>query len=163
LERQVRDRDATVVGGQPVEAEDAIGALGVDRHHRDAAREAAHDFAEIVPVGHVAIIGRLPRRFLVGLAAGVAREERKQVGVRTQVEAPVVLARRRLDRRARGVAADTDYAGRSLKGQLKQADRAGARYVAILGDEGTALKDMESGEQRVVERDTVMHHITHGL
>ena len=49
--------------------------------------------------------------------------------------------------------------GRSLKGQLKQADRAGARYVAILGDEGTALKDMETGEQRDVETDTVMHHI----
>ena len=41
--------------------------------------------------------------------------------------------------------------GRSLKGQLKQADRIGARYVAILGDEGIALKDMESGEQETVE------------
>ena len=53
--------------------------------------------------------------------------------------------------------------GRSLKGQLKDADRAGARYVAILGDEGTALKDMETGEQRDVETDTVMHHIRGGL
>jgi histidyl-tRNA synthetase len=49
--------------------------------------------------------------------------------------------------------------GRSLKGQLKQADRAGARYVAILGADGTALRDMESGEQREVETSTVMHHI----
>jgi histidyl-tRNA synthetase len=46
---------------------------------------------------------------------------------------------------------------------MKQASRAQARYVAILGDEGTALKDMESGEQQVIEPDTVMHHITHGL
>ena len=44
-----------------------------------------------------------------------------------------------------------ELAGRSLKGQLKQADRIGARYVAILGDEGIALKDMESGEQETVE------------
>jgi histidyl-tRNA synthetase len=65
--------------------------------------------------------------------------------------------------RRAGHSAQLELGGRSLKGQLKQADRAGARYVAILGDEGTALKDMESGEQREVETDTVMHHITHGL
>jgi histidyl-tRNA synthetase len=64
------------------------------------------------------------------------------------------------DARRAGHAARVELAGRSLKGQLKQADRAGARYVAILGDEGTALKDMESGEQREVETGTVMHHIT---
>jgi histidyl-tRNA synthetase len=61
--------------------------------------------------------------------------------------------------RRAGLSALVELGGRSLKGQLKQADRAGARYVAILGDEGTALKDMESGEQRTVETDTVMHHI----
>jgi histidyl-tRNA synthetase len=63
------------------------------------------------------------------------------------------------DARRAGHAALLELAGRSLKGQLKQAGRAGARYVAILGDEGTALKDMESGEQQTVETDTVMHHI----
>jgi histidyl-tRNA synthetase len=61
------------------------------------------------------------------------------------------------DARRTGFAARLELAGRSLKGQLKQADRAGARYVAILGDEGTSLKDMETGEQRTVEPDTVMH------
>jgi histidyl-tRNA synthetase len=64
------------------------------------------------------------------------------------------------DARRAGHAAQVELGGRSLKGQLKQADRAGARYVAILGDEGTALKDMETGEQRDVEPGTVMHHIT---
>ena len=63
------------------------------------------------------------------------------------------------DARRAGHAARLELGGRSLKGQLKQADRAGARYVAILGDEGTSLKDMESGEQKTVEPDTVMHHI----
>jgi histidyl-tRNA synthetase len=56
-----------------------------------------------------------------------------------------------------------ELGGRSLKGQLKQAGRAGARYVAILGDEGTSLKDMDSGEQRTIPSDTVMHHIRQGL
>jgi histidyl-tRNA synthetase len=63
------------------------------------------------------------------------------------------------DARRAGHAAQLELAGRSVKGLFKQADRAKARYVAILGDEGTALKDMESGEQRTVETDTVMHHI----
>ena len=64
------------------------------------------------------------------------------------------------DARRAGHAARLELGGRSLKGQLKQADRAGARYVAILGDEGTSLKDMETGEQQTVEADAVMHHIT---
>jgi histidyl-tRNA synthetase len=53
--------------------------------------------------------------------------------------------------RRAGLAVQQELAGRSMKGQLKQADRLGARYVAILGDEGISLKDMESGEQEVVE------------
>jgi histidyl-tRNA synthetase len=68
-----------------------------------------------------------------------------------------------VDARRAGHAARMELGGRSLKGQLKQADRAGARYVAILGADGTELKDMESGEQKTVEADTVMHHITRGL
>jgi histidyl-tRNA synthetase len=40
-----------------------------------------------------------------------------------------------------------EQAGRSLKGQLKQADRLAARWTVILGDE-IEVKDMESGEQR---------------
>src|SRR5215203_1105136 len=63
------------------------------------------------------------------------------------------------DARRAGHAARLELGGRSLKGQLRQADRAGARYVAILGDEGTSLKDMETGEQQEVETGTVMHHI----
>ena len=66
------------------------------------------------------------------------------------------------DARRAGHAARLELGGRSLKGQLKQADRAGARFVAILGEEGTSLKDMESGEQKTVEPDTVMHHIRGG-
>jgi histidyl-tRNA synthetase len=63
------------------------------------------------------------------------------------------------DVRRAGHAARLELAGRSLKGQLKQADRAGARYVAIVGEDGVTLKDMESGDQKTVEAATVMHHI----
>jgi histidyl-tRNA synthetase len=67
------------------------------------------------------------------------------------------------DARRAGHAARLELGGRSMKGQLKQADRAGARFVAILGEEGTSLRDMESGEQKTVEPDTVMHHIRGAL
>jgi histidyl-tRNA synthetase len=49
-------------------------------------------------------------------------------------------------RRAR-MNAQVELAGRSLKGQLKHADRIGARYVAIVGDDTSMLKDMHSGQQ----------------
>jgi histidyl-tRNA synthetase len=57
-----------------------------------------------------------------------------------------------LSRQARsaGLASQLELAGRSLKGQLKHADRIRARYVAIVNDSAGAsiLKNMESGEQR---------------
>ena len=54
--------------------------------------------------------------------------------------------------RAAGVGADLDLAGRSMKGQMKDADRSGARWAVILGSEELAsgrvtLKDLRSGEQ----------------
>lgn len=52
--------------------------------------------------------------------------------------------------RRAGLATQLELAGRSLKGQLKAAARLEARYVAILGEEGIALKDMDSGEQEPV-------------
>ena len=67
------------------------------------------------------------------------------------------------DARRAGHPSRLELAGRSLKGQLKQADRSGARYVAILGDDGVAIKDMETGEQRTVQADTVAHHIRNGF
>jgi histidyl-tRNA synthetase len=53
--------------------------------------------------------------------------------------------------RAAGLAVQMELAGRSLKGQIRQADRAGARYVAIVGADGVQLRDMDSGEQEPVE------------
>ena len=61
-------------------------------------------------------------------------------------------------RRAR-LQAQLELAGRSLKGQLKQADRLGSRYVAIVGEAGTVLKDMDSGEQQEVAPDQVVTKI----
>ena len=64
---------------------------------------------------------------------------------RSRAATAFVLAQ---DARRAGLQAQLELAGRSLKGQLKHADRLGARYVAIVGEEGVSLKNMESGEQR---------------
>ena len=96
--------------------------------------------------------GRAPRRRSRAAARPLRRLRRAGAARRPRSGSPPTRA-------APGHAARLELAGRSLKGQLKQADRAGARYVAILGDEGTSLKDMETGEQQTVEPGTVMHHI----
>jgi len=57
--------------------------------------------------------------------------------------------------RARGLAVDTDYAGRSKKGQLTQAGRLGAKTTVVVdaegvrivrsgGDEPTTLAELEA-------------------
>jgi len=65
--------------------------------------------------------------------------------------------------RQAGLGAQMELAGRSLKGQLKHADRIDAHYVAIIGDEETvSLKNMESGEQTEVEPRAVIPTILRG-
>ena len=51
-----------------------------------------------------------------------------------------------------GLSAETDLADRSLKGQIRQADRVGARQTLILEADGSAqLRDMQSGDQRAID------------
>ncbi|MDR2088499.1 MAG: histidine--tRNA ligase [Clostridiales Family XIII bacterium] len=63
--------------------------------------------------------------------------------------------------RAAGLRAEMDGPARNLKGQLKRADRLGARFAIVIGEEELAanaalLKDMVSGEQRRVARDEIL-------
>jgi histidyl-tRNA synthetase len=58
--------------------------------------------------------------------------------------------------RGAGLRAELDLGGRSVKGQMKQADRVGARAAIVLDDDGSAqLRDMHSGQQRAVELERV--------
>jgi histidyl-tRNA synthetase len=70
-----------------------------------------------------------------------------------------------LTREARraGLQAQLELTGRSLKGQLRHADRLKARYVAIVEAPATAsLKNMESGEQAETPLDNVIPTILRG-
>jgi histidyl-tRNA synthetase len=65
--------------------------------------------------------------------------------------------------RRAGISAELDLADRGLKGQLKQADRIGARRTVILEGDGSAqLRDMESGAQRPVEPGELLDALTAG-
>lgn len=63
-----------------------------------------------------------------------------------------------LDRlRRAGIAADTDYENKSLKGAMRRANDLGASHVLIIGEDElkkdvVTLKDMASGEQREVKQ-----------
>ena len=112
----------------------------------------------------------------VGWAAGVERmllaaaeqpSRRRLVDLlrRPRRAAARARGRVRLAREARraGLAAQIELAGRSLKGQLKHADRLGARYVAIVTATRQAqLKDMDSGEQQEIELGAVIAAILRG-
>jgi histidyl-tRNA synthetase len=52
--------------------------------------------------------------------------------------------------RGAGLRTELEQAGRSMKGQLKQANRVGARATVIVGD-GIEVKDMDGGDQRPAE------------
>ena len=54
-----------------------------------------------------------------------------------------------------GIAAQMDYGGRSMKSQMKQANKSGARHAVIIGEDevkenAVMLRDMSSSEQEKV-------------
>lgn len=60
--------------------------------------------------------------------------------------------------RAKGKSVETDLVGRSVKAQMKYADKIGAKYVIIIGDDEIKskifkVKDMTSGEEKTVSAD----------
>jgi histidyl-tRNA synthetase len=65
--------------------------------------------------------------------------------------------------RSAGLAAQMELAGRPLRRQLGHADKAGARYVAIVDGDETALRDMQSGEQETMETAAVVHAVLRRL
>jgi histidyl-tRNA synthetase len=98
----------------------------------------------------------------VGFAAGVERillaggqEEAGNTGadvfIACEGDADRSLMFRLLnDLRREGVRVDMEQAGRSIKGQLKQANRLGAAKVIIVTPDELRVRDMESGDQQAV-------------
>jgi histidyl-tRNA synthetase len=80
--------------------------------------------------------------------------------------APALDEALRLQRALReaGVAAMLDPEGRSFKSRMKQADKLGARFVAILGEDEMAkgvltVRDMARSTQEIVPRERALAHL----
>jgi len=79
------------------------------------------------------------------------------VAPESQRERALVVA---TEARRAGACVDLDLAGRSEKGQMKQADRSGADRAVILSDDGTArLRDMRTGADRPLDLDDIVGEI----
>jgi histidyl-tRNA synthetase len=66
--------------------------------------------------------------------------------------------------RSAGLTVQMELANRSLKGQLGQAGKLGARYVAIVDEAETTLKDMQGGGmQEKMATGTVVHAVLRRL
>ena len=101
----------------------------------------------------------ITRVILAMREAGVDKIEEKRpalyvaaLGERAMIKALGIVERQRQS----GVYAECDIVGRSLKAQMKYANKIGAKYTLIIGDSeidiGRAqLRNMESGEQTEVE------------
>src|SRR4051794_11624129 len=110
----------------------------------------------------------------IGWAAGIERillaldEEEAAPGIDAFVAVADPGQRRRAmalatELRHAGLSAELDLAGRGLKGQLKQADRLGARRTLILeADGGAQLRDMTTGEQAAVDTSNLVDEMTGG-
>jgi histidyl-tRNA synthetase len=95
----------------------------------------------------------------VGWAAGVERMllAAGEAEATASADVFVAVADRRNDAfalaqslRKAGLRTQMEQAGRSMKGQLKQANRVGARVVVIMGEQ-IEVKDMDSGQQQPAE------------
>jgi len=116
----------------------------------------------------------------VGFAAGIERmiivmNQQKiewpkykeiDVFVTTVSEENKVIAFKLLQKiRNFGLSADMDYSGGSLKSQMRIANKVGARYVIIMGQEEFAkglviLRNMKTKEQREVQTDNLINELT---
>jgi histidyl-tRNA synthetase len=72
------------------------------------------------------------------------------------------------DLRSLGVPADTDSRATSLKAHLRQADRMGASYVVMIGDDEVAkgralIRNMMTKEQEEIPLSTVAYHLAERL
>ena len=61
--------------------------------------------------------------------------------------------------REAGLAAQMELAGRTLKGQLRQAERLGARFFALVEGESVLLRDLREGTEETVERGALVDRL----
>jgi histidyl-tRNA synthetase len=105
----------------------------------------------------------------IGWAAGIERiilASDRQPAAAAPIDLYVAFEAARADAfetltaaRGAGLAAQMELAGRSLKGQLKQAERLGARFFAVVEGEAVLLRDLRAGTEETVERASLVERL----
>lgn len=73
-----------------------------------------------------------------------------------------------MELRNSGIAAEMDYEDKSLKAQMRAADKLGARFVGLIGDDEmkgntVTLRDMKTKEQRAISQSVLISEIRKAL
>ena len=84
------------------------------------------------------------------------------VGLGKQAEPVVFELVQKL--RSKGISTEMDLMGRSLKAQMKFADKLGAKYTIIIGQEELEknmllVKNMQTGEQKLIDLDKTVNYL----
>jgi histidyl-tRNA synthetase len=105
----------------------------------------------------------------IGWAAGIERiilASDRQPAAAAPIDLYVAFEAARADAfetltaaRGAGLVAQMELAGRSLKGQLKQAERLGARFFAVVEGEAVLLRDLRAGTEETVERASLVERL----
>ncbi len=110
-------------------------------------------------IGQDRLIDILPEAF----DAGCSAEPPVHLVAAGEVD-PVALLELGEELRTAGLAVETEVGGRSVKAALKRADKAGARWMVLAGEDElgrgeVALRDLALGEQIQVSRETAIAKI----
>lgn len=86
------------------------------------------------------------------------------LGIETQAAGFQILT----DLRRAGLTADMDFMSRSLKAQMKYANKYPAKFVALIGEDELVqnkimLKNMETGNQELINKSDLLHMIIEGM
>ena len=92
------------------------------------------------------------------IATGAAA---KYLGLEDEKKYAVYLSQ---ELRMAGFILDTEYTGRALKGQFKQADRLNAKFTAVLNSEDlnnneVKIKNQKTGEEEVISLDALIYYL----
>jgi len=130
---------AAELGGSP---RPAVGfALGVERLLGALEPAGAGQAAKISPCVYIATVGEEPKQLAFKLLHTL---------------------------RTQGISSEMDYQNKSLKGQMRMADKLGVKYVAILGEEEmkeqvVILRNMQNKSQKKVQIDSLIDELKEDL
>ena len=86
----------------------------------------------------------------------------------TSPKAQELSFRLAMELRKKGISTEKDYFGKSLKAQMKAADRFDVKFTLILGEEELAnnkiiVKEMATSEQKEIPIDDILSYLERGL